>query len=139
MGIGPHGRSPLGVGSRLRENAAGGSGQSSSGDLKAEANAELFASIERALEHFRDSAKFSVPQQVAATRLAGLTVRQRQIMELVLAGHPSKNIAADLSISQRTVENHRAAVMKKTGSHSLSALIRLALAADPSTAPRALS
>ncbi len=50
-------------------------------------------------------------------------------MELVLAGHPSKNIAADLSISQRTVENHRASIMKKTGSASLPALARLALAA----------
>jgi two-component system CheB/CheR fusion protein len=80
----------------------------------------------------------SVRQEVAATRLAGLTVRQRQIMELVLAGHPSKNIAADLGISQRTVENHRAAVMKKTGSHSLSALIRLALSADPGTASQSL-
>jgi two-component system, chemotaxis family, CheB/CheR fusion protein len=97
---------------------------------------ELFASIEHALEHIRDSAKLSVSQEVAAMRLAGLTARQRQIMELVLAGHPSKNIAADLGISQRTVENHRAAVMKKTGSHSLSALIRLALAADPATAPQ---
>jgi two-component system CheB/CheR fusion protein len=97
---------------------------------------ELFASIERALEHIRDSGKPSVRQEVAAMRLAGLTARQRQIMELVLAGHPSKNIAADLGISQRTVENHRAAVMKKTGSHSLSALIRLALAADPATAPQ---
>ena len=99
---------------------------------------ELFASIERALEHTRDSAKLPVRQEVAATRLAGLTVRQRQIMDLVFAGHPSKNIAVDLGISQRTVENHRAAVMKKTGSHSLSALIRLALAADPSTTPQSL-
>jgi two-component system CheB/CheR fusion protein len=90
---------------------------------------ELFASIDRALEQTRGSDKVSVSREAAATRLAGLTARQRQIMGLVLAGHPSKNIAADLGISQRTVENHRAAVMKKTGSHSLSALIRLALAA----------
>jgi two-component system CheB/CheR fusion protein len=99
---------------------------------------ELFASIARALEHTRDLTKASVSREAAATRLAGLTARQRQIMELVLAGHPSKNIAADLGISQRTVENHRAAVMKKTGSHSLSALIRLALAADSSIASRSL-
>jgi DNA-binding NarL/FixJ family response regulator len=87
---------------------------------------ELFASIEHALEHTRDSVKSSVRREAAATRVAGLTPRQRQIMDLVLAGHPSKNIAAALGISQRTVENHRAAVMKETASHSLSALIRLA-------------
>jgi len=91
------------------------------------------------LEHARDLTKFSDQRDAAATRLADLTARQRQIMELVLAGHPSKNIAADLGISQRTVENHRAAVMKKTGSHSLSALIRLALDADSGTAPQSLS
>ena len=95
------------------------------------------AGIEYALEYTRDSTKSSVRREAAATRLAGLP-RQRQIMELVLAGHPSKNIAADLGISQRTVENHRAAVMKKTGSHSLSALIRLALAADPGTGSQSL-
>jgi FixJ family two-component response regulator len=60
----------------------------------------------------------------------GLTPRQRQILDLVLAGHPSKNIAADLGISQRTVENHRAAIMHKTGSTSLAALVRFALAAS---------
>ena len=64
-------------------------------------------------------------------QVAGLTLRQREIMASVLAGHPSKNIAADLGISQRTVENHRASIMRKTGARSLPALTRLALAAEP--------
>jgi two-component system CheB/CheR fusion protein len=50
-------------------------------------------------------------------------------MDLVLAGHPSKNIAADLGISQRTVENHRATIMRRTGARSLPALARLSFAA----------
>jgi two-component system, chemotaxis family, CheB/CheR fusion protein len=68
-------------------------------------------------------------RETAAIRVASLTARQRQILNLVLAGHPSKNIAADLGISQRTVDNHRAAIMRKTGSKSLPALVRTALAA----------
>lgn len=63
-----------------------------------------------------------------AARVANLTPRQQQIMTLVLAGHPSKNIAADLHISQRTVENHRAAIMRRTGAASIPALVRLSLA-----------
>ena len=90
---------------------------------------ELLASVERALEQSRDSSKLFAWRETAANHVAGLTPRQRQIMDLVLAGHPSKNIAADLGISQRTVENHRASIMKKTGSKSLPALARLALAA----------
>jgi two-component system CheB/CheR fusion protein len=90
---------------------------------------ELLISVERALEHARDSSKRSAARESAANRLAKLTRRQRQIMDLVLTGHPSKNIAADLGISQRTVENHRASIMKKTGSRSLPALARLALVA----------
>ncbi len=62
----------------------------------------------------------------AGSRFAQLTPRQRQIMELVLAGQPSKKIAADLGLSQRTVEGHRASIMKKTGATSLPALARLA-------------
>ena len=68
--------------------------------------------------------------RMPASHVAGLTARQHQIMDMVLAGHPSKNIAADLGISQRTVENHRASIMKKTGSKSLPALARLAVAAE---------
>jgi two-component system, chemotaxis family, CheB/CheR fusion protein len=96
---------------------------------------ELLASVERALEQSHDATKLSAWREDAADHVAGLTTRQREIMELVLAGHPSKNIAADLGISQRTVENHRAAIMKKTGSKSLPALARLALAATATDDP----
>jgi DNA-binding CsgD family transcriptional regulator len=68
---------------------------------------------------------------------ANLTPRQYEIMNLVLEGHPSKNIAADLGISRRTVENHRAAIMKKTGSKSLPALGRFgSMASRPITSDR---
>lgn len=75
------------------------------------------------------AASLLASRTMAVTRLASLTPRQRQILEQVLAGHPSKNIAADLGISQRTVDNHRAAIMRKTFSKSLPALVRMALAA----------
>jgi two-component system CheB/CheR fusion protein len=90
---------------------------------------ELIASIERALELSQDSSKLLKLRESALAHLAGLTPRQRDVMERVLAGQPSKNIAADLGISQRTVENHRASIMKRTGSKSLPALARLALLA----------
>jgi two-component system CheB/CheR fusion protein len=90
---------------------------------------ELLASIDLALEQSRDAGKMSAWRADAASHVAGLTPRQRQVMDMVLAGHPSKNIAADLGISQRTVENHRASIMTKMGTRSLPALARLALAA----------
>ena len=101
---------------------------------------ELIASLDRALELSRDANKALEWRESAATHLASLTPRQVQVMEMVLAGHPSKNIAADLGISQRTVENHRGRIMKRTGSKSLPALARMALIAaggdsePPSTA-----
>jgi two-component system CheB/CheR fusion protein len=92
---------------------------------------DLLASVERALAQSRDSELVEAWQDAAKGQMAGLTARQREIMDMVLAGHPSKNIAADLGISQRTVENHRAAIMHKTGAKSLPALARLAVAAGP--------
>ena len=91
---------------------------------------ELLASIERVLDLAHDSGKLMEWRANAAAHLTGLTPRQQDIMERVLAGHPSKNIAADLGISQRTVENHRATIMKRTGSKSLPALARLAFLAS---------
>ena len=98
---------------------------------------ELVASLARALDLSRDSSKLLERRESAATHLQGLTPRQVQVMDMVLAGHPSKNIAADLGISQRTVENHRMRIMQRTGTRSLPALARLALIAAGDEAPPA--
>jgi two-component system CheB/CheR fusion protein len=98
---------------------------------------ELLASIEHVLEKFRDASKMAAARAGAADDIARLTQRQREILDMVLAGQPSKNIAADLGISQRTVENHRAAIMRRTGARSLPALARLALAAAGNPPPLA--
>ncbi len=93
----------------------------------------LRAAIDRAMALSRDRGKLVAWRQQAADSVAGLTVRQREVMTRVLAGEPSKNIAADMGISQRTVDTHRAEIMRRTGAKSLPALARLALAAEAAT------
>ena len=62
-------------------------------------------------------------QEIGRLKVTGLTSRERQILDLILDGHSSKSIAADLGISQRTVEVHRATIMKKIGTKNFAALI----------------
>jgi len=91
---------------------------------------KLLSSIRRALDQSRNQGVVLAEQEVAARHVADLTPRQRQVMQRVLAGQPSKIIAAELGISQRTVENHRAAIMRIMDAKSLPELARAALAAD---------
>jgi two-component system response regulator FixJ len=64
-------------------------------------------------------------------RLDKLTPREREIMDMVVAGNRNKVIAIDLGISQSTVEAHRAKVMEKMEATSLSELMRMMLALNP--------
>jgi len=91
--------------------------------------ADLLGGIERLRDIAVDAGKAIANREDAAARLALLTTRQRGVMDLVLEGHPSKNIAADLGVSQRTIENHRAAIMRRTKVKSLPALARLVASA----------
>ena len=52
-------------------------------------------------------------------------------MKLVVEGNPNKQIAYVLGINQRTVETHRATLMKKIGARSLSELIHLTITGSP--------
>jgi FixJ family two-component response regulator len=58
---------------------------------------------------------------------ASLTPREREVLGLVTAGKPNKVMAADLGVSQRTIEIHRARVMEKMQATSLAQLVRMSL------------
>ena len=63
----------------------------------------------------------------AVERFARLSIRERQVLEFVLEGLSSKQIAAQLDISPRTVDIHRGNIMAKTGARNVPDLIRLAV------------
>ena len=87
-------------------------------------NAELCASVAQALAGAASDNQSLATQNEAAACLAMLTERERQVMVCMVAGEASKIIAADLGISQRTVEHHRQSIMRKMGVKSLAALVR---------------
>ena len=90
----------------------------------------LLDAVHRALE--RSSATAGVGAETDLTtlraRLATLSVREREVMALVVEGRPNKVVATRLGLSTRTVEVHRAKVMEKMGARSLAELVRAAIA-----------
>lgn len=62
-----------------------------------------------------------------ASRLASLTPRERQIFDMIVDGHLNKVIAYDLGISVKTVEMHRANVMRKLDARRVTDLVRIAV------------
>lgn len=64
------------------------------------------------------------------TRLAMLTAREREVVQLVALGKASKSIARELAISEKTVQVHRYHAMEKLGVHSATEIARLFMQAD---------
>ncbi len=88
---------------------------------------ELIDRIQRALEKDRTNRAALLEQGRIKARRDSLTPREREVLELVTSGKPNKVMAADLGLSQRTVEIHRARVMEKMGATSLAQLVRMVL------------
>lgn len=85
----------------------------------------LVAVVQTALE--RDRAARAEREEIASVtrRLAGLTPRERAVLERLVLGEPNKQIAAVLGVSEKTVKVHRANVLHKMAARSIASLVRM--------------
>jgi RNA polymerase sigma factor (sigma-70 family) len=87
----------------------------------------LLESIRNSLERNRKQARATAEIDELRNKFGALSARQRQVMELAASGLSSKEIARQLEISAKTVENHRAWVMERIGARNLAELVRMAI------------
>ena len=89
--------------------------------------ARLLTSIRQGAERMRQTKSEAAEIDELQTRFDSLSARQREVMELAVAGLSSKEIGIRLNISPKTVENHRAWVMERIGARNVADLIRKAM------------
>jgi FixJ family two-component response regulator len=97
----------------------------------------LLGAVASALADIRRAAERDGEAALARVRLTGISAREREVLEGLLAGGTNKTIARDLGISPRTVEFHRAHVMERLGARTLPEAVLVAAAAGlrPPQAP----
>lgn len=86
---------------------------------------DLIDRVQRALARDQENRVVLSQYSKIRTRLESLTPREREVLELMTRGNSNKVMAADLGISQRTVEIHRARVMEKMEARSLAQAVRM--------------
>ena len=94
---------------------------------------ELLDRVQRALTLDAQSRATSAADAQVRERLKSLTPRELQVMRLVTLGKANKVVGAELGVSQRTVEIHRAHVMDKMQARSLAELVRMVLDTEDAT------
>ncbi len=87
----------------------------------------LLNSIHRALRNDAENRRKRAAHEVIAARHATLTPREREVLNLVLVGKANKRIAAELCVSEKTVEVHRKHVMRKMQAGSVVELVHIVL------------
>lgn len=81
---------------------------------------------QRLLAAVAEGVAWSRQQRAVRARTEALSPRERQVFDLLVQGHSNKAVAAILTLSPKTVEDHRAAIVAKTGASGLAQLIALA-------------
>ena len=87
----------------------------------------LLASIRNAVEQGRERDADATEVESLQSRFNTLSPRQREVMDLAVAGLSNKEIGTRLKISPKTVENHRAWVMERIGARNIAELVRIAM------------
>jgi two-component system response regulator FixJ len=87
--------------------------------------ADLLKRIEQALAEDGRRRRSRAKREASSAKLDSLTAREREVLDLVVAGRTNKEIAAQLHISTKTVEAHRAKIMLKTQANNLVELVRM--------------
>ncbi len=87
----------------------------------------MLTAIRAAFDRYARDTRHHDEANAVEARLHTLTMREREVLDGLLAGHPNKTIAHELNISARTVEVHRANVMTKMGAANLPELVRMVL------------
>jgi two-component system response regulator FixJ len=95
----------------------------------------LVASIAVAVEDARRRAEELRTHAQVAARVAQLSERQRQVLDLMVKGLTSKQIASALDINHRTVENYRALVMEQIGVGNIAQLVRVMIRLEAARSP----
>ncbi len=80
---------------------------------------------DRLLAAVTEGVAWSNARRTLSRRTASLTAREREVFDMLVCGHSNKAIAGHLGLSVKTIENHRAAVVTKTGTNGLAQLIAL--------------
>ena len=96
---------------------------------------ELWASIQKALRDSADIHQSEDRASQARARLATLSLEERQVMRLMLAGKTNKMIALELDFGLRTIELRRANIMRKMQADTFADLVRLILLAGEHESP----
>jgi FixJ family two-component response regulator len=94
---------------------------------------ELLAALASAAADISQTDKQGQEANRARGRLAEMPVREREVLEGLLAGQTNKQIGRDIGISPRTVETHRAHVMQRLGARTIPELVRIAALAGVHT------
>jgi FixJ family two-component response regulator len=90
---------------------------------------ELVGVVQRALARDRERQARRLAHQEASRRLENLSKRERQVLGFVLEGYSNKRMSEALGVSIKTIEAHRANLMRKCDCRSVASLVKLALLA----------